>query len=56
MTRMACAPPRDEVERTCVAALGQVTTWAIDGDELVLSDSAGDELLRYNQARTGGDE
>jgi heat shock protein HslJ len=53
-TRMACPPPRDEVERAYVAALGLVTTWARDEDELVLSDSDG-ELLRYNQARTGGD-
>jgi putative lipoprotein len=53
-TRMACAPPRDEVEREYVAALGLVTGWSMDGDELVLSDGEG-ELLRYNQARTGGD-
>ena len=54
-TRMACPPPRDEVEREYVSALGLVTTWAIDGDELVLSDASGEELLRYTQARTGGD-
>ena len=54
MTRMACPPPRDEVEQAYVAALGGVTTWAIDGEELVLSDGEG-EMLRYNQARTGGD-
>lgn len=54
-TRMACATPRDEVERDYVRALGLVTTWAMDGDELVLSDGSGEELLRYTQARTGGD-
>jgi heat shock protein HslJ len=53
-TRMACEPPRDEVEKQYVRALGQVTTWSRDGDELVLSNGEG-ELLRYNQARTGGD-
>ena len=54
MTKMACEPPRDEVERQYVRALGQVTTWAMDGDELVLSLDER-ELLRYNAARTGGD-
>ena len=54
MTKMACEPPRDEVERQYVRALGQVTGWARDDDELVLSDDEG-ELLRYNLARTGGD-
>jgi putative lipoprotein len=53
-TRMACEPPRDEVERQYIRALALVTTWARDGDELVLSDEDG-ELLRYNEARTGGD-
>jgi heat shock protein HslJ len=53
-TRMACSPPRDAVERAYVEALGRVTTWERDGDQLVLSDGEG-ELLRYNQARTGGD-
>ena len=54
-TRMACPSPRDTVEQGYVAALGLVAGWDIDGDELVLSDGAGDELLRYDQARTGGD-
>jgi putative lipoprotein len=53
-TRMACEPPRDEVERQYIRALALVTTWARDGDELVLSDEDG-ELLRYNEARTRGD-
>jgi hypothetical protein len=30
-----------------VAALDRVQTWAIDGEELVLSDDEGEELLRY---------
>ena len=54
MTRMACAPPRAEVEQAYVIAMGLVTTWAVEGQELVLSGDAG-ELLRYNLARTGGD-
>jgi heat shock protein HslJ len=53
-THMACPTPRDTVEQRYVSALGLVAGWSIDGDELVLSDSAGDELLRYNLARTGG--
>ena len=52
-TLMACPSPRDTVEQGYVAALGLAAGWDIDGDELVLSDGAGDELLRYNQARTG---
>jgi heat shock protein HslJ len=53
-TRMACEAPRDGVERAYVRALGRVLTWHRDGEQLVLSDGEG-ELLRYKQARTGGD-
>jgi heat shock protein HslJ len=51
---MACPPPRDAIEQAYVAALDQVVSWSVDGEELVLSDGEG-ELLRYTQARTGGD-
>jgi putative lipoprotein len=46
-TLMACPPPRDAIESAYVAALDRVQTWAIDGEELVLSDDEGEELLRY---------
>ena len=51
--RMACPPPRDVIEQAYVAALDDVASWSTDGDTLVLSDAAGDELLRYTPARTG---
>ncbi len=54
-TLMACPPPRDAIEQAYVAALDQVASWTTDGEELVLSDGGGEELLRYTQARTGGD-
>ena len=46
MTLIACVPPRDAIERAYVLALGQVTNWAVDGEELMLSDEDGSELLR----------
>jgi heat shock protein HslJ len=54
-TRMACPPPRDAIEQAYVAALDEIASWTVDGEELVLSDGSGEELLRYTQARTGGD-
>jgi heat shock protein HslJ len=54
-TRMACPPPRDAVEQEYVTALGLVASWAASGNQLLLSDAAGDEILRYGGARTGGD-
>lgn len=46
-TLIACVPPRDAFERAYVRALGQVASWSVDGEELVLSDGHGEELLRY---------
>jgi heat shock protein HslJ len=53
-TLMACEPPRDATERAYVDALGLVSTWEVDGEELVLSDEDGDELLRYGVASLVG--
>jgi heat shock protein HslJ len=46
-TLIACVPPRDAFERAYVRALGQVASWSVDGEELVLSDGHSEEVLRY---------
>jgi heat shock protein HslJ len=46
-TLMACPSPRDAIESAYVGALDRVVAWAIDGEELMLSDDEGEELLRY---------
>jgi heat shock protein HslJ len=51
-TKMACLPPADEVERVYLAALARVAKWRSEGDELVLLDGQGAELLRYHAAST----
>ena len=53
-TLIACPPPVDEFERAYLDALSQVATWELDGEELVLSDSDGNELLRYEVASITG--
>jgi len=53
-TLMACPPPADEIERAYLAALAQVARWAIDGEELVLSNADENELLRYEVASIVG--
>jgi heat shock protein HslJ len=54
MTAMACPPPADEVERAYVAALEEVAGWRSEGEELVLVDGDGEELLRYGIATPVG--
>jgi heat shock protein HslJ len=54
-TLKACPPPADEIEHAYLAALGQVASWEIDGEELVLSDADGNELLRFEVASIIGD-
>ena len=49
-TLIGCPPPVDEFERAYLDALGQVASWELDGEELVLSDADGNELLRYGVA------
>ncbi len=53
-TMMACPPPADAIERAYVAALGKVAEWRSDGDDLVLVDSDGADLLRYAAATPVG--
>lgn len=53
-TLMACPPPADEIGQAYVAALAEVASWEIDGEELVLSDADGNELLRYEVASIVG--
>jgi heat shock protein HslJ len=55
MTLIACVPPRDAIEREYLRALGQVARWALDGEELVLSDEDEGELLRYAAGSIVGD-
>jgi heat shock protein HslJ len=55
MTRMACPPPADAVERAYVAALGRVAAWHLDGADLVLADDDHNEVLRYEEASPLGD-
>ncbi len=54
-TKVACAPPAGEVERDYLAALERVAAARTDGDELVLEDGDGDELLRYRAASPVGE-
>jgi heat shock protein HslJ len=54
-TLIACVPPRDAIERAYVSALGQVAGWAVDGEELVLSDDDGSDLLSYEAGSIVGD-
>ena len=55
LTRMACPPPADAVERAYLAALGRVAAWHLDGSELILADDDHNELLRYEEASLLGD-
>lgn len=53
-TQMACDGPADAVERAYVAALDRVTGWRVEGEELLLVDADGAELLRYATATPVG--
>jgi len=53
-TLMGCAPPADKIERDYLAALDRVATWERSGDELILSDKDGKELLRFTQPTVTG--
>jgi heat shock protein HslJ len=46
-TRMACAEEVMSAEQAYHSALESVTSWSATGGVLVLSDSAGEALLRY---------
>ena len=53
-TEMACPDPAGAVEEAFRAALTQVTAWRMDGDQLVLLDDDGGELLRFAPASVTG--
>lgn len=54
-TRMACPPPADAVERQFLARLERVAGWRLDGEELVLRDDEGGELLRFRESSPLGE-
>jgi heat shock protein HslJ len=54
-TKMACPEPETAVEAEFLAALERVAAWRADGDELVLADSEGAELLRFHEPSLSGD-
>jgi heat shock protein HslJ len=43
-TEMACPEPRMAIESAWLTALGLVTGWSVDGDQLHLLDAAGNDL------------
>lgn len=47
MTQIACMAPADAIEAMYVDKLGDVRRWSLDGEELVLADDDGAELLRF---------
>ena len=47
MTRMACIPPRDAVERAMTAALEATAGYAVNGDILELTNADGETVLRF---------
>jgi heat shock protein HslJ len=47
MTRMACIPPRDAVERAMTAALETTAGYTLTGDALELTNAEGDTVLRF---------
>ena len=49
-TRMACAEDVMSAEAAYLSALESVSSWSATGGELVLSDSSGRRLLRYEAA------
>lgn len=51
-TSVACPAPADAVEREFVDAFGRVERWEFDGDDLVLGDTNGTDLLRFEPAPT----
>lgn len=53
-TQMACPPPADATERRFFAALAKVEGWRLEQDELVLTGSGGEELLRFGTSSPVG--
>ena len=46
-TLMACPPPETEQEQGYLSALGMVSTFAVDGDNLEMMNEAGEVVLAY---------
>ncbi len=53
-TQMGCEPRVQAVEREFVAALERVGGWRLAGEELVLDDGDGQELLRFARPSLAG--
>ena len=49
-TGMTCQPPGDALENAYFEALERVRGWAVEDDELVLTNADGDELLTFEPA------
>ena len=54
MTRMACLPPRDTVERAMTAALESTAGHVLIDDALELTDAEGNTMLRFRAASAPG--
>jgi heat shock protein HslJ len=54
-TQMACIGEADQIERSFLAKLDKVRRWHATEKELVLSDSGGGELLRFEPGSLVGD-
>jgi heat shock protein HslJ len=52
-TMMACETPQMDLETAFLAALGSTASYAIEGDELILSDADGVELARFQPGAEG---
>lgn len=50
-TRMMCEAAQMTIEQEFLAALSGAQTARVDGDQLVLADSAGAELARFQRVR-----
>jgi heat shock protein HslJ len=48
-TRKACAPPRMQQDSQVLKFLEQTVSYSVDGDELVLKDGSGSEVLRLKR-------
>ena len=54
MTRMACIPPRDAVERAMTAGLERTAGYTVTGDALELVDAEGNRVLRFGEGTGPG--
>jgi heat shock protein HslJ len=54
-TQMACDPASEAAEREYLASLERVRGWRAEGDELLLLDEGGEEVLRFRAASLVGE-